>query len=91
MIYEPIFNRVLLKPKPITEKIKGSIILPESVVDNSEPLNFGTIISVGHKVEVLKIGESVIYPKSIGTPIVIEDEDYLIMAEADIIMHEPNA
>lgn len=83
--YLPLFDRVLLKPEPVAELMKGNIIIPTSVLE-SEPIAFGNIVSVGEKVEVVKVGDRVLYPKGGGTEIRINDEEHRLLIERDILM-----
>lgn len=82
---QPIFNRVLVKQEAATEEKRGNIIIPEIVMD-AQPLAFGNVLSIGHKCEVVKEGDRVLYPKSIGTPVKVKDEDCLLIIENDILM-----
>lgn len=83
--YLPLFDRVLLKPESISETIKGNIIIPKSVLE-SEPISFATVISVGEKVEVVKVGDRVMYPMGGGIEITIKDQEHRLIIEKDILM-----
>lgn len=84
-VYRPIFDKVLIKPESVTEQMKGSIIIPQQVLD-SEPISFGVITAIGHKVEAVQEGERVMFPKGGGLDLTIEDEPYKLIAERDILM-----
>jgi co-chaperonin GroES (HSP10) len=83
--HQPIFTKVLIKPEPVTEQKKGSIIIPEIVMD-AEPLAFARVVSVGHKCEVVKPDDRILYPKGVGTLIKLDEEDHYVITENEIIM-----
>jgi len=87
----PIGDRVVVKPDPEEQKTKSGIVLPDTA---KEKPSEGTVIAVGTgrildngtKVPVeVKIGDKVIYSKYGGTEVKIEGEEYIILAERDIL------
>lgn len=87
----PIGDRVVVKPEPEEMKTKSGIVLPDSA---KEKPSEGTVVAVGtgrvldngQKVAVeVKIGDKVIYSKYGGTEVKLENEDYIILAERDIL------
>ena len=88
----PLSDRVIVKPKETLEKSKGGVILPETA-SKEKPIE-GTVIAVGPgkttetgtrvPLEVKK-DQRVIFSKYSGTEIKIEDENYLILREEDIL------
>ncbi len=86
MKFKPLSDRLVIKPEPVEETTKGGIILPGQA---QEKPTRGTVVAVGpgKKDEPTKvqIGDVVLYGKSVGTKTEIEDEDYLIIREADVI------
>ncbi|MDD4179172.1 MAG: co-chaperone GroES [Candidatus Margulisbacteria bacterium] len=87
----PIGDRVVVKPEPEEIKTKSGIVLPESA---KEKPSEGTVVAVGGgkildngtkaHMEV-KVGDKVIYTKYGGTEVKIEGEEYVILAERDIL------
>ena len=80
-------NRVLILPVKISDKKTASgIILPESLQE--KPLE-GVVILIGDggddKPMVVKPNDKVYYSKHTGTEVAIDDEDYLILRETDIV------
>ena len=68
------------------EKTASGIIIPDSAKEKPQR---GTILAVGpgtkdEKMEV-KVGDVVLYGKYSGTEISIDDDDYLIMKQTDIL------
>ncbi|GAB4269742.1 MAG: co-chaperone GroES [Candidatus Rifleibacteriota bacterium] len=92
MNLKPLNDRVIVKPKDAVEKSKGGVILPDTA--NKEKPVEGTVVAAGPgklndngertPLEVKK-GDQVIYSKYAGTEIKIDDENYLILREEDIL------
>jgi chaperonin GroES len=87
----PIGDRVVVKPEPEEIKTKSGIVLPDSA---KEKPSEGTVIAVGpgrvlengQKIALeVKIGDKIIYSKYGGTEVKIDAEDYIILAERDIL------
>ncbi|UCF65316.1 MAG: co-chaperone GroES [bacterium] len=91
MKLKPLADRVVVKPLEDEDKSPGGIILPDTAKE--KPMK-GEIISVGPgslndkgervKLEVKK-GDVVIYGKYSGTDFKMNNEDYLILRESDIL------
>jgi len=88
---KPLGDRVLVKPVDEEEQVKGGIIIPDTA---KEKPSRGEIVSVGdgktddsgNKVALsVKTGDTVLYGKYSGTEVTLDDEDYLIMPEGDIL------
>jgi chaperonin GroES len=92
MNLKPLGDRVVIKPRKPEEKTKGGIFLPETA-SKDKPL-MGIVMAVGSgkvmddgtraPMEV-KVDDEVIFSKYAGTEIKIDDDDYLIMREDDIL------
>lgn len=83
----PLGERIIATAEPITEKKKGSIIIPETIVD-SEPLNFFNVISVGSKCEVVKAGDRILCSKSSAAKLnsITDNEELFIILESSVIL-----
>ena len=86
----PLADRVVLKQLEAEEKTKGGIILPES---GKEKPQQAEVVAVGPggvvdgkeiKMEV-KVGDQVIYSKYAGTEVKLDDEEYIIVKQNDIL------
>jgi chaperonin GroES len=86
MKVKPLADRVLVRPAPIEEKTAGGIIIPDTAKE--KPLK-GEVVAVGQGTKdeemVVKKGDKVLYGKYAGTEIEIDDEEYLIMRQSDIL------
>jgi len=90
MKVKPLADRVLIKPLEEQEVKKGSIIIPDTAKEKPQQ---GEVVEVGPgrteegklvAMEVKK-GDRILYGKYSGTEVTIEDVDYLIMRESDIL------
>ncbi|MBN2184145.1 MAG: co-chaperone GroES [Candidatus Krumholzibacteriota bacterium] len=88
----PLADRVLVKPVDPVEVKKSGIIIPDTAKEKPQE---GEIIAVGKgrvnettgeriPLEVKK-GDKVLYGKYSGTEITIDDKEYLILRESDIL------
>lgn len=87
----PIGDRVVVKPEPEEQKTKSGIVLPDTA---KEKPSEGTVVAVGtgkifdngQRVPLeVKIGDRVIYSKYGGTEVKIENEDFIILSERDVL------
>lgn len=92
MNVRPLGDRALVKPKEKEEKTKGGIFLPDTA-SKERPMQ-GEIIAVGEGRRddsgalipmSVKPGQEVLFAKYAGTEFKIEDEEYLILQEKDIL------
>ncbi len=91
MTVRPLADRVLVKPLEEGEQIKGGIIIPDTAKEKPQE---GKVISVGpgkmtesgDKIAMnVKVDDKVLYGKYAGTEVRLDDEDYMIMSESDIL------
>ena len=88
---KPLGDRVLVKPVEEDEQVKGGIIIPDTAKEKPQR---GEIVAVGdgklgdsgNRIALsVKAGDTVLYGKYSGTEVNLDDEDYLIMPEGDIL------
>lgn len=88
---KPLGDRVVVKPITEEEVTKGGIILPDTAKEKPQR---GEIVAVGpgrigdegkRIVPEVKKGDKVIYSKYAGTEIKMDDEEFLILREGDIL------
>ena len=91
MQFRPLHDRVVVRRIEAEEKTKGGIIIPDTAKE--KPMQ-GEVIAVGpgardEKGEIqkldVKVGDRIIFGKWSGTEVKIDDEEYLIMKESDIM------
>ena len=91
MKFRPLHDRVLIKVLDSEEKTKGGIIIPDTAKEKPQE---GEVVAVGpgaktedgktDKMDV-KVGDKVIFGKWSGTEIKIDNIEYSIMKESDIM------
>jgi chaperonin GroES len=83
---QPLADRVVIAPSLAEEKTAGGILIPDTAKEKPQR---GTVVAVGpgKKDEPLTVkeGDTVLYGKYAGTEISIDNTDYLIMRESDIV------
>ena len=88
----PLADRVVVKPLEREEVTKSGIVLPDTAKEKPQE---GTIEAVGkgryneqtgQRIELdVKVGDRVMYAKYAGSEVKIDDEEYLILSEKDIL------
>ena len=91
MKFRPLHDRLLIRRVEQEAKTTGGIIIPDTAQE--KPME-GEVIAVGpgargedgkvHALDV-KAGDRVLFGKWSGTEIKIDDVDYLVMKESDIV------
>ena len=89
--FTPLHDRILVRRVEEGESIRGGIIIPDTAKEKPQE---GEVIAVGpgardeagkiHALDV-KVGDRVLFGKWSGTEIKIDDVDYLVMKESDIV------
>ena len=90
MNIKPLSDRVVIKPLEEMEVKKGNIIIPDTAKE--KPMQ-GEVMAVGPgKTEdgklvpiSVKKGDKILYGKYSGTEVTVDDVEYLIMRESDIL------
>ena len=91
MTLKPLGDRIVVKALDAQEKTKSGLILPDSAKEKPQE---GKVIAVGTgrllddgavKSLEIKNGDRVLYGKYSGTEISLEEHDYLILREEDVL------
>jgi chaperonin GroES len=80
IIFKVLGERVLIKRAEVESK-KGTIIISPS----SEKKNEGEIVSVGSSCKNVSVGDMVMFNKYGSLDVKIEEVDYLIVNESEIL------
>jgi chaperonin GroES len=92
MNIKPLGDKIVIKPAKIEEKTESGIILPGSA---QEKPHQGTVVAVGsgalndkgERVPMeVKVGDRVVYSKFGGVDLKYDDEEYVVIAEKDILV-----
>ena len=91
MKFNPLHDRVLVRRIEGEDKTKGGLIIPDSAKEKPAEAE---VVAVGEGARretgelipmSVKAGDRVLFGKWSGTEVRMEDEDYLIMKESDIL------
>ena len=86
----PLHDRVLVRRLEEKETAKGGIIIPDTA---KEKPHEGEVIAVGagkmekgHRIPLdVKVGDRILFGKYTGNEITIDDQEYLILREDEIL------
>jgi chaperonin GroES len=91
MKLKPLGDRIVVKACEKEERTKGGLVLPDTVKE--KPIE-GMVVAVGagkisddgkrQPMEV-KVNDKIIYSKYSGTEVKVDDVDYLILSERDVL------
>ena len=90
MKVRPLHDRLLVRRIEAKETAKGGIIIPDTAKEKPQE---GEVMAVGsgrrEKGELIpldvKVGDRILFGKYSGTDIKIDDQEYLILREEDIL------
>lgn len=82
MEIKPLGERVLVKADKIEEKTAGGLFIPQT---SQEKTQFALVVAVGSGVKDVKEGQKILHDKYAGTSVKMDNEDYLILKEEDIL------
>jgi chaperonin GroES len=87
----PLSDRILVEAKETESKSAGGIVIPDTA-DKDKPMQ-GTVLAIGNgkfidgKIQPLqvKVGDQVLFGKYSGTSVKLDDKEYLVMREEDVM------
>ena len=87
---KPLADRVVIKALEDTEQMRGGLYIPDTAKEKPQQ---GEIVAVGPgRYEdgklvpmTVSVGDKVLYGKYSGTEVTIENEQYLILRESDVL------
>lgn len=91
MTLKPLGDRIVVKALDPQEKTKSGLVLPDSAKEKPQE---GKVLAVGTgrllddgtvKSLEIKNGDRVLYGKYAGTEVSLEEHDYLILREEDVL------
>jgi chaperonin GroES len=88
---KPLGDRVVLKPLEREEKTKSGIVLPDTAKEKPQEgevqaVGSGRILDNGTKIpNELQVGDRVLYAKYAGNEFKVEEVEYLIISEKDVL------
>ena len=86
----PLHDRVLVRRLEKEETAKGGIIIPDTAKEKPQE---GEVIAIGagkmekgHRIPLeVKVGDRILFGKYTGSEIKIDDQEYLILREEEIL------
>ena len=86
----PMQDRVVIRALEETESMRGGLYIPDTAKEKPQQ---GEIVAVGpgrfekgDRVPMEhKVGQKVLYGKYSGTEVTLDDEEYLIIKESDVL------
>ncbi|MDQ7829753.1 MAG: co-chaperone GroES [Armatimonadota bacterium] len=92
MQLRPLGDRVVVKPLEEEERTRGGIVLPDTAKEKPQ---HGEVVAVGpgewdeegkRRLPLdVKVGDRVLFAKYAGTEVKLEDQEYLILRQSDIL------
>jgi len=91
MKFKPLRDRVFVRYSSEEEKTTGGLYIPDTAKERSQK---GTVVAVGpgritddgkRQPMDVKVGDSILFDKYSGSKIKIDEEEYLIVREEDIL------
>ena len=88
---KPLFSNILIRPVDAEEKTASGIILPDSAKEKPQ---VGVVMAVGEgnispkgdqEKIVVKVGDKVMYKKWGGNEVKVENEEWTIVEQKDIL------
>ena len=87
---QPLGDRVVIRAFDETEEMRGGLYIPDTAKE--KPMQ-GKVVAVGpgrfEKGELvpmeLSVGQTVLYGKYSGTEVTVDDEEFLIIKESDVL------
>lgn len=87
----PLHDRVLVKRFEEKESVKGGIIIPDSAKEKPQEgevvaVGAGKVTDKGDRIALdVKVGDRILFGKYSGNDIKIDDEEYMILKEDEIL------
>ncbi len=91
MALKPLGDRIVVRPTEAEAKTKSGRVLPDTAKEKPQG---GKVLAVGSgrllddgtvKSLEVKSGDKILYGKYAGTEVHVQDEDYLILREDDVL------
>ena len=89
---KPLADRVVVKPLEEAEQMRGGLYIPDTAKEKPQQ---GEVIAAGpgkfdekggQRIPMdVKVGDKVLYWKYSGTEVTLDDQQYLILREADVL------
>jgi chaperonin GroES len=91
MKIRPLHDRILVERLEEQEQKKGGIIIPDTAKEKPQEgkviaVGTGKVTDEGKRLGLdVKVGDKILFGKYSGSEVKVDDKDYLIMREEDIL------
>lgn len=91
MKFKPLGDRILVQRIEAEKEVRGGIVIPDTAKEKPQEgmvvaVGEGRILDSGDRVEMaVKAGDRVLFGKFGGTEAKLDDEEYLILREDDVL------
>jgi len=91
MSLKPLGDRVLVQRVDAGEEVRGGIVIPDTAKEKPQEgvvvaVGEGRVLDSGQKVAMsVKAGDKVLFGKYSGNEVKLDDKEYLIMSEGEIL------
>lgn len=88
---KPLADRVVIKPLEEAEQMRGGLYIPDTAKEKPQQgevvaVGPGKLSEEGKRIDLeLKVGDKVLYGKYSGTEVTLDDAQYLILRESDVL------
>ena len=88
---KPLADRVVVKALEEAETMRGGLYIPDTAKEKPQQgevmaVGPGKLSDEGKRIEMeLKVGDKVLYGKYSGTEVTVDNEQYLILRESDVL------
>jgi chaperonin GroES len=82
MKFKPLADRILGKIEEQEQKTESGIIIPDTAKEKPQKAR---VEAVGGDVEHVKVGDLVLFAKYSGTELKLNDQDYIILKEDEVL------
>ena len=82
MGFKPLGDRVFVKFLEELEKTAGGLYIPDAAKEKPQR---GSVEAIGKDVTEVKVGDIILFDKYSGSKIKVDDVDYLIVKEEEIL------
>ena len=91
MKIRPLHDRILVERLEEKESVKGGIIIPDTAKEKPQEgkviaVGAGKVNDDGKRINLdVKVGDKILFGKYSGSEVKVDDKDYLILREEDIL------
>ena len=91
MKIRPLHDRILVERLEEKEQVKGGIIIPDTAKEKPQEgkviaVGTGKVTDDGKRLGLdVKVGDTILFGKYSGSEVKVDDKDYLILREDDIL------